>query len=66
MSKPNMEQVGNGRAYQNPQDAIEAMTGKYHDAAADGGLEEKLATQSFPKVACSSTFSIKSRAGGGR
>lgn len=66
MSKPQMDKVGAGRAYQNPQDAVDALTGTYRDAASEGGLEEKLPTQSFPKVACSSTLSIKSRAGGGR
>lgn len=66
MSKPQMDKIGQGRAYPDPQMAIVAETGVYHDAASEGGLAEKLPTTSFPMVGCASTLNVKSRAGGSR
>lgn len=66
MSKPQMDQVGAGRAFPNPQDAVDRLGGLYRDNVAEVGLAEKLPTVAFPMVPCSSSLSIKSRVGGSR
>jgi len=66
MSKPQMDKVGADRAFQNPQAAVDSLTGTYRDEASEGALSEKLATVSFPMVPCASKMTIKTRASGGR
>lgn len=69
MSKPDMSkmaQIGQGRAYQDPQDAIRSVTGEYHDQASEMTLEQKLPFASFPMAPAPMPFGALRRAGGSR
>jgi hypothetical protein len=51
--KPDAANIGSEKTYQNPQDAVEAEEGKYHDPAADlplgDGLDQVMPRGPAPK-----------------
>lgn len=64
--KIDMSMVGQGRAYQNPADAVQAQSGTYHDMAADMTPEEKLPMSAFPMAPAPMPFMGVRRVGGSR
>lgn len=66
MKMISMDQIGQGRAYPNPADAIAASEGKYHDMANDMTTEEKLPMSAFPMAPAPTAFMVTRRMGGSR
>lgn len=64
--KISMDQVGQGRAYPNPADALAAAQGSYRDAASELTTEQKLPMASFPMAPAPTAFSVVRRMGGSR
>lgn len=58
--------IGQGRQYQNPADAYDAVAGKYADALPAMPTEAKLPTVQMPMAPAPMPFAIKSTAGGER
>lgn len=66
MKTMNMDQIGQGRAYPNPADAVAASSGTYHDMANDMTAEEKLPMSAFPMAPAPTAFTVVRRMGGSR
>ncbi len=58
--------IGQGRQYNEPVEAYDAMAGKYMDKLPAITTEAKLPTQQLPMAPAPSPFVLKSTAGGER
>ena len=58
--------IGQGRQYNEPTEAYDAMAGKYGDKLPAMPTEAKLPTQQMPMAPAPSPFVLKSSAGGER
>lgn len=64
--KISFDQLGQGRAYPNPADALAAANGSYRDMANEMTPEEKLPTSAFPMAPAPTAFAVVRRMGGSR
>jgi hypothetical protein len=61
-----MSNIGQGRAFPNPNDAVEAQTGRYVDVVDAMTAEQKLPMASFPMAPAPMPFASVRRTSGGR